>query len=148
MKPRKRNARLLAIGLGAVILAAAVFLVTSALRQSISYFLTPSELVQSTPPAGRKLSLGGMVEKGSVKRGKGLDVRFRVTDFKNTVTVHYDKVLPDLFREGQGVVAEGHLGRDGVFMASRVLAKHDEKYTPPPIARALKKAGMPAQAQQ
>jgi len=148
MKPKKRNTRLLAIGLGALALATAVFLVTSALRQSISYFFTPSELAQTAPPAGRKLSLGGMVEKGSVTRGKGLEVRFRVTDFKNTVTVRYDKVLPDLFREGQGVVAEGRLGPDGVFTASRVLAKHDEKYTPPPLARALKKSGMSAAAGQ
>ena len=148
MKPRKRNARLAAIAAGALALAGAAWLVTSALRQSIAYYSTPTEIAQNTPGPGRKLSLGGMVEKGSVKRGDGLNVNFQVTDFKHTVTVHYDKVLPDLFREGQGVVAEGHLARNGVFNATRVLAKHDEKYMPPQVARAVGKDGKGKNASQ
>jgi cytochrome c-type biogenesis protein CcmE len=138
MKPKKRNSRLLAIGLGGVLLIAAVYLVASALKQSISYFYTPTELAETTPSTHKKLSLGGMVEEGSVERGKGLDVQFRVTDFTHTVLVTYDKVLPDLFREGQGVVAEGTLNENGVFVAKRVLAKHDENYMPPQVARAIK----------
>ncbi len=140
MKPKKRNSRLFAIGLGGIALIAAVFLVTSALRQSISYFYSPTEIVEAKPTSDKKLSLGGMVEEGSIKRGVGLKVRFSVTDFENTVVVEYDKVLPDLFREGQGVVAEGALNESGVFIATRVLAKHDENYMPPQVARSLKPA--------
>ncbi|MDQ7018539.1 MAG: cytochrome c maturation protein CcmE [Robiginitomaculum sp.] len=138
MIPKKQNTRLLAIGVGGIALIGAVFLVASALKQSISYFYTPTELAQTPPSSHKKLSLGGMVEKGTVKRGEGLNVQFKVTDFNNTVLVQYDKVLPDLFREGQGVVAEGTFGENGVFHATRVLAKHDEKYMPPQVARALK----------
>ncbi len=138
MKPKKRNSRLMAIGLAGALLVAAAFLVTSALRQSISYFYSPTELAEQAPGPDKKLSLGGMVEEGSVSRGQGLQVQFSVTDFENTVLVHYDKVLPDLFREGQGVVAEGKLNEDGIFVATRVLAKHDENYMPPQVARALK----------
>jgi cytochrome c-type biogenesis protein CcmE len=138
VKPKKQNTRLLAIGLGGIALIGAVFLVASALKQSISYFYTPTELAESMPSSHKKLSLGGMVEKGTVKRGEGLNVQFVVTDFNNTVLVQYNKVLPDLFREGQGVVAEGTISKDGVFQATRVLAKHDEKYMPPQVARALK----------
>ncbi|PHS23838.1 MAG: cytochrome c maturation protein CcmE [Robiginitomaculum sp.] len=138
MIPKKQNTRLLAIGVGGIALIGAAFLVASALRQSISYFYTPTELAESMPSSHKKLSLGGMVEEGSVKRGDGLDVQFMVTDFNNTVLVHYDKVLPDLFREGQGVVAEGTIDKNGVFKATRILAKHDEKYMPPQVARALK----------
>ncbi len=140
MKPVKRNSRLLAIGIGAIALTAAVFLVMSALRQSIAYFYSPTELAEVRPQAGKKLSLGGMVENGSVQRGEGLDVQFLVTDFENSVLVKFDKVLPDLFREGQGVVAEGKLNVDGIFVADRVLAKHDENYMPPAVTRALEKA--------
>lgn len=140
MKPVKRNSRLLAIGIGALALTAAVFLVMSALRQSIAYFYSPTELAEVRPQAGKKLSLGGMVENGSVQRGEGLDVQFLVTDFENSVLVKFDKVLPDLFREGQGVVAEGKLNVDGIFVADRVLAKHDENYMPPAVTRALEKA--------
>jgi len=141
VKPKKRNSRLLAIGIGGVAIVGAVFLVMSALKQSIAYFYSPTELVETSPPETKKISLGGMVMDGSVKRGKGLNIEFTVTDFENTVTVKYDKVLPDLFREGQGVVAEGTLHKNGDFIATRVLAKHDENYMPPQVARAMKKNG-------
>ncbi|PHS23222.1 MAG: cytochrome c maturation protein CcmE [Robiginitomaculum sp.] len=140
MKPKKRNSRLLAIGAGGVALIGAVYLVSSALKQSIAYFYSPTELVETAPPETKKISLGGMVMDGSVKRGKGLNIEFAVTDFENTVIVKYDKVLPDLFREGQGVVAEGTLHKNGKFIATRVLAKHDENYMPPQVARAMKNA--------
>ncbi len=140
VKPQKRNTRLFAIGAGGVALIAAAFLVTSALKQSIAYFYSPTELLQTSVSSEKKISLGGMVEDGSVERGEGLQIQFRVTDFENSVLVEYNKVLPDLFREGQGVVADGSLNAEGVFIASRILAKHDENYMPPQVARAMKPA--------
>ncbi len=140
MIPKKRNARLFAIALFGLALSMAAYLVFSALRQNISFFYSPAELAQEAPGTARKLRLGGMVEKGSLERLDGLNVRFRVTDFKRSITVRYDKILPDLFREGQGVIAEGHLAQNGEFIASRVLAKHDENYMPPEVGKALDKA--------
>lgn len=144
MKPKNRNTRLINISIAAIVVTGAVYLVSSALKQSISYFYSPTEVVQNVASAQKtsfgekKISLGGMVEEGSVKRGEGLQISFRVTDFENSIIVEYDKVLPDLFREGQGVVAEGHLNAQGVFIASRILAKHDENYMPPAAERAMK----------
>ncbi|HEY4168422.1 MAG TPA: cytochrome c maturation protein CcmE, partial [Reyranella sp.] len=104
------------------------------------FFYSPTQVAEKHPGAGRRLRIGGLVEQGSVKKD-GQEVRFIVTDLKKTLPVVYRGLLPDLFREGQGVVAEGTLGADGVFTAREVLAKHDEKYMPPEVAKALKESG-------
>lgn len=132
----KKQARLygvLALLVGA---GAAAALVLSALSDNVSYFRTPTEVVSGSYPehaANRSFRLGGMVEKGSV-RHDGAAVTFQVTDFSKSLSVHYVGLLPDLFREGQGVIAEGHVDGQGVFQADRILAKHDEKYMPPELA--------------
>jgi len=131
----RKRARLYGVLLLLLGIGAATGLVLWALRDNVSYFRTPSEIVSGAYPerlSGRGLRLGGMVEKGSVKRD-GAVVTFRVTDFANSLSVHYEGLVPDLFREGQGVIAEGKMGSDGVFMAERILAKHDEKYMPPEL---------------
>jgi cytochrome c-type biogenesis protein CcmE len=136
---RKRR-RLLVVVLSLALLAVASGLILTAFRDSIVFFYTPSELTEKHVPAGRALRIGGLVEDGSVARD-GDVIRFRVTDLKSALPVTYKGILPDLFREGQGVVAEGTLGADGVFQARQVLAKHDETYMPPEVAEALKKSG-------
>ena len=121
----------------------AAALIVTALGKNVSYFRTPTELVSGTYPEkqnGHGLRLGGLVEKGSVTR-QGSTLSFRLTDMKNTVGVSYDGIVPDLFREGQGVIVEGKMGDSGIFQASLLLAKHDEKYVPPEIAQELKDAG-------
>jgi len=138
MKPKKRNQRLTILGLGSLVLVAALILAMSGLKDSISYFYAPTELLAEQYEADKKIRLGGMVEDGSFQRSDGLQVSFRITDFNESIPVVYSKILPDLFREGQGVIAEGVLRRDGVFVASRILAKHDEKYMPPEVAESLK----------
>ena len=130
-----------AIGLGVVALGAATALVLSAFEQNLVFFFTPSQVAAHEAPQGRTFRIGGMVEKGSVKR-EGVEVRFLVTDTAKTIPVLYSGALPDLFREGKGVVAQGQLGADGVFHAREVLAKHDENYMPPEAAHALEKAGL------
>jgi len=120
-------------------------LILTALRQNVSYFRTPTEIVSGAYPEkqnGRGFRLGGLVEKGSLTRAGGA-ISFRVTDMKNTLPVRYEGVVPDLFREGQGVVAEGKMDGAGVFQAAVLLAKHDEKYMPPEVAKELKDAGHP-----
>jgi cytochrome c-type biogenesis protein CcmE len=139
MRPKRKRLYLLLAGLAALGLAAA--LVLNAFQDSILFFYGPSDIAANKAPAGRALRLGGLVETGSVERGPGATVRFRVTDLKDAVPVVFTGLLPDLFREGQGVVAEGRLGPDGVFEATSVLAKHDERYMPPEVVEALKKAG-------
>ena len=136
-RKRRRLWILLACGLG---LGSATALTLLAFRDNLVFFLTPSDLASKAPAAGRLFRLGGLVEQGSVKKD-GQEVRFIVTDLKQTLPVVYRGLLPDLFREGQGVVAEGTLGADGVFAAREVLAKHDEKYMPPEVAKALKESG-------
>ena len=131
-----------AIGLGVVALCAAAALVLNAFEQNLVFFFTPSQVAAHEAPQGRTFRIGGMVEKGSVKR-EGVEVRFLVTDTAKTIPVLYSGALPDLFREGKGVVAQGQLGADGVFRAREVLAKHDENYMPPEAAEALKQAGTP-----
>ncbi len=123
-------------------LGGAVALVLMALEENIVFFYSPTELVEKDIDPGRRLRIGGLVEEGSVVRG-GADglIAFRVTDLSESVPVRYRGLLPDLFREGQGVVAEGMLGADGTFEASTILAKHDETYMPPEVAEALKKSG-------
>ena len=137
MTPKRRRLWLVVGSLGVLGVAAALAL--SALSDSIVFFYSPSQLEQKHVPVGRRFRIGGLVDNGSVH--KGSKVRFRVTDLKRSVEVVYRGILPDLFREGQGVVAEGTLGADGVFVAREVLAKHDEKYMPPEVAKALKESG-------
>ena len=136
---RKRR-RLAIVLAGMVLLSGAVALVLAALDQNLSYFYSPSDIAEA--PRGRPIRLGGLVEEDSVERQTdGVTVTFRVTDLANSIAVSYRGLLPDLFREGQGVITEGTLGPDGVFVAREVLAKHDETYMPREVADALKKAG-------
>jgi cytochrome c-type biogenesis protein CcmE len=143
MKPRRK--RLAWIVAGVAVLATAVGLVLYALSSNIVFFFTPSQVAANEAPQGRAFRVGGLVEDGSVRRN-GLDVSFRITDNARTIPVVYRGTLPDLFKEGKGVVAQGAVGPDGVFKASEVLAKHDENYMPPEAAEALKKAGHPMQS--
>jgi cytochrome c-type biogenesis protein CcmE len=138
----RKQKRLVVIGGGLSILGAAAGLVLFALRQEIVFFRTPSDLTEMHVAAGTRLRLGGLVEKGSLVRGKGTDVTFAVTDMIKTVKVSYTGILPDLFREEQGVVAEGALAADGSFAADTVLAKHDENYMPKDVADSLKAKGV------
>ncbi len=139
---RKRR-RLYFVAAGMVTLGFAAALVLTALEDSIVFFYSPSQLAEKLPSPDRRVRIGGLVAEGSVKRdADGLTVRFVVTDNAHTVPVRFRGVLPDLFREGQGVVAEGRMGADGRFSADEVLARHDETYMPPEVADALKKAGM------
>jgi cytochrome c-type biogenesis protein CcmE len=140
MTRKQRRAVLIGTSLG--VLALAVGLVLAALRDSIVFFYTPSEVAEKHLNAGKRFRLGGLVEDGSLRRREGTTVSFVVTDKRATLPVTYTGVLPDLFREGQGVVAEGMLNADGVFHADSVLAKHDEKYMPPEVAKKLKEQGV------
>jgi cytochrome c-type biogenesis protein CcmE len=124
---------------GLAALGAATALVLMAFQENLVFFFTPSQVAAQEAPLGRTFRIGGMVEKGSVKRD-GVEVRFVVTDTAKTIPVVYRGALPDLFREGKGVVAQGQLGADGVFRAREVLAKHDENYMPPEAAHAVEKA--------
>jgi cytochrome c-type biogenesis protein CcmE len=124
------------------VLGLALGLVLFALRDNIVFFYGPSELAQKVPKAGQRLRIGGLVKQGSLVRQGDQTVRFAVTDTKQDIEVTYRGMLPDLFREGQGVVAEGTLGVDKVFHASSILAKHDERYMPGDVADALKKQGV------
>ena len=137
MKPRHKRLAAIAAGLAALGVAAA--LVLSAFQKNLVFFFTPSQVAAHEAPLGRSFRIGGMVEQGSVKRD-GVEVRFMVTDTARTIPVVYSGPLPDLFREGKGVVAQGQLGADGVFRAREVLAKHDENYMPPEAAEAVKRA--------
>jgi cytochrome c-type biogenesis protein CcmE len=130
------------IGVAVAVLSLAAVLVMFAFQDSIVFFRTPSDVAEGKIATGQRFRLGGLVEQGSVKRGDGAKVSFSVTDTLKTVPVSYEGVLPDLFREGQGVVAEGVLGKDGAFTADSVLAKHDENYMPPEVAKALKEKGV------
>jgi cytochrome c-type biogenesis protein CcmE len=140
MTRKQRRAILIGTCLG--VLALAVGLVLMALRDSIVFFYTPSEVAEKQLDTGQRFRLGGLVENGSLKRGEGTTISFVVTDKRATLPVTYTGVLPDLFREGQGVVAEGALTSEGVFHADSVLAKHDEKYMPPEVAKKLKEQGV------
>jgi cytochrome c-type biogenesis protein CcmE len=138
---KTRHKRIIAIGVGVVALGAATALVLSAFQENLVFFFTPSQVANHEAPQGRTFRIGGMVEKGSVQRqGDGVTVRFVVTDTAKSIPVAYRGSLPDLFREGKGVVAQGQLGPDGIFQAREVLAKHDENYMPPEAAEAVKRA--------
>lgn len=139
MKPRHKRLAMIAGGVAALGVAAA--LVLSAFEKNLVFFFTPSQVAANEAPQGRTFRIGGLVEPGSVKRqADGVTVRFVVTDTAKSIPVAYRGILPDLFREGKGVVTQGRLGPDGVFQASEVLAKHDENYMPPEAAEALKQA--------
>ena len=140
--PRTRKQRrLVLIGGALAVLAAAIALMLSAFRDSIVFFNSPSDVLERHVGPGTRIRLGGLVKNGSVVRSDGLQVRFDVTDGKAEIPVAYHGVLPDLFREGQGVVAEGKLDGSGTFDADTILAKHDETYMPKEVADALKKSG-------
>ena len=142
MKPRHKRMAAIAVGVAALGIVAA--LVLTAFEKNLVFFFTPSQVVANEAPQGRTFRIGGMVEKGSVRRqADGVTVQFVITDTARTVPVTYRGPLPDLFREGKGVVAQGQLGADGVFQAREVLAKHDENYMPPEAAEALQRAGHP-----
>jgi cytochrome c-type biogenesis protein CcmE len=139
MKPRHKRLTLIALGLAALAIAAG--LVLNAFRSNLVFFFTPTQVAASEAPLGRSFRIGGLVEQGSVQReGDGVSVRFIVTDTAKSIPVVYSGILPDLFREGKGVVAQGKLGSDGVFHAEQVLAKHDENYMPPEAADAVERA--------
>jgi cytochrome c-type biogenesis protein CcmE len=137
----RKQRRLVLIGAGLGVLAVALALVLSALRDSIVFFNSPSDVAEKHVAAGARIRLGGLVRPGSLVRGDNLKIRFEVTDGKTKLPVTYQGVLPDLFREGQGVVAEGALDPGGVFNADTILAKHDETYMPKEVADALRKSG-------
>ncbi len=133
-----RKKRLIMVAVIVVGMGIATALILTAFEKNLMYFYSPSEVIAGDAPAGRKFRVGGLVVDGSVQRiADGLTVQFTVTDTVHEVTVVYDGILPDLFREGQGIIAHGRIRDDGVFEASEVLAKHDENYMPPEVASAL-----------
>jgi cytochrome c-type biogenesis protein CcmE len=141
MKPRHRRFAWIAAGLA--VLGVAVALVLNAFQSNLVFFFSPTDVVENKAPQGRTFRIGGLVEEKSVRR-EGVTVRFNVTDTAKTIPVVYTGILPDLFKEGKGVVAQGKLGSDGVFTASEVLAKHDENYMPPEAADAVNRAHIDA----
>ena len=146
MKPRHK--RFIFIGLGLLALAVASMLILNAFQSNLVFFFTPTQVANGEVPQGRGFRIGGMVEDGSLTReGDGLTVHFVMTDMAKRVPVTFKGILPDLFKEGKGAVAQGQLGADGIFLASEVLAKHDENYMPPEAAEALAKAKAAAGAQ-
>ena len=141
MKPHRRK-RLTIVVFIAVGLSVAVGLTLYALSQNIDLFYTPTQIANGEVAPGQRIRVGGMVREGSyIKAGDSLKVQFDTTDFVNSVPIHYEGILPDLFREGQGVVVEGSLNSAGMFQASRVLAKHDENYMSPEVKAAMEAAG-------
>jgi cytochrome c-type biogenesis protein CcmE len=137
----RKQQRLILVIAALVLLGGASGLVLFALSDSVAFFVTPSDIATGKAEADKRFRLGGLVVDGSIERDDSM-VQFRLTDQANEVVVRYQGILPDLFREGQGIVAQGTLGADGVFVASEVLAKHDESYMPPEVAEALKQAGV------
>jgi cytochrome c-type biogenesis protein CcmE len=139
MKTRHKRIAFIALGLAGLSIAA--FLVTNAFKNNLVFFFSPSQIASKEAPIGRNFRVGGLVEKGSIKRDNdGLTVQFSVTDTAKSVPVVYKGILPDLFKEGRGCVATGRLGSDGIFHADEVLAKHDENYMPPEAGKAIDKA--------
>jgi cytochrome c-type biogenesis protein CcmE len=140
MMPRARRQRLIFVGVVLAGVAAAATLAFLAIGENMLYFFSPSQIRAGEAPTGQALRVGGLVVEGSVARGEGLTIRFDLTDGAEVITVAYEGILPDLFREGQGIVAMGRLAGDGLFTADEVLAKHDENYMPPEVAEAIKMA--------
>ena len=138
----RKQRRGILIGSGVGILSIAAVMVMFALKNSVVFFHTPSDILEKKVAAGQRIRLGGLVSNGSLKRGQGLAVKFTVTDTLKDIPVEYNNVLPDLFREGQGVVAEGKLDAAGTFQADSVLAKHDENYMPKEVAQSLEARGV------
>jgi cytochrome c-type biogenesis protein CcmE len=146
MKPRHK--RFVLVGVGVAGLALSASLVLSAFQKNLVFFFTPSQVVANEAPVGKSFRVGGLVEKGSIKRETdGLTVHFVVTDTAKSIPVVYRGILPDLFKEGKGVVTQGKVGPDGLFRADEVLAKHDENYMPPAAQDALNQATAKAAAQ-
>lgn len=139
MTPRQR--RMILVGLILAGVAGAVFLALTAFQKNLLYFYTPSQVAAGEAPRDYTFRVGGLVVQGSVKRAEGVEVRFEVTDGAATVPVVFSGILPDLFREGQGIISIGKINPQGVFEASEVLAKHDENYMPPEVGDALVKSG-------
>jgi cytochrome c-type biogenesis protein CcmE len=139
MKPKHQ--RLVFLGVAVAMIAGATALILNTFQDSIVFFYSPSDVITKHPEAGKAIRIGGLVEKGTVQHPSAQEVTFTTTDYKNTLTVRYKGELPALFREGQGVVAEGALEQDGSFTATKILAKHDENYMPPEVARAIKDSG-------
>ena len=138
---KTRHKRMGFIGLGVAGLGIAAALVLNAFQKNLVFFFSPSQVVAKEAPVGRNFRIGGLVEKGTLKRDNdGLTLRFTVSDTVNNIPVVYKGILPDLFKEGRGCVAQGHVGNDGVFYAESVLAKHDENYMPPEAAESIEKA--------
>jgi cytochrome c-type biogenesis protein CcmE len=147
MRARHKRLALVAAGVAAIGLAATLIL--NAFRSNLVFFYSPSQVAANEAPVGRSFRIGGMVEEGSLQRGPdGVTVRFVVTDTAKSIPVAYKGILPDLFKEGKGVVAQGQLEADGVFRAAEVLAKHDENYMPPEAADAVEKARKAEQESQ
>ncbi|WP_417518758.1 cytochrome c maturation protein CcmE [Minwuia sp.] len=138
MRPKRQ--RLMLVLLGVLFVSAAVGASLMALNEELDVFRSPTQVVEEGFDTGKRFRIGGLVEDGTVER-EGIVTRFDVTDGAHSVTVAYDKILPDLFREGQGIIALGELNAQGQFVAQEVLAKHDENYMPPEVADALKKSG-------
>src|SRR5450631_1316634 len=137
----RKQRRLILIGGSVGVLSLAVVLVLNALSGSIVFFNSPTDVAEKHLTAGTRIRVGGLVKPGSLQRGDNLQVRFEVTDGKSDIPVRYQGITPDLFREGQGVIAEGKLETGGIFVADTVLAKHDERYMPREVVDALKKTG-------
>lgn len=145
MSLRPRHKRLLLLAGALAALGIAMMLVLSAFRKNLVFFFTPTQVLAGEAPRGQSLRIGGLVENGTLQRqADGVTVSFVVTDLAHKVTVNYRGILPDLFKEGKGVVAQGRLNADHVFVADQVLAKHDENYMPPEAAEALRKGALAA----
>jgi cytochrome c-type biogenesis protein CcmE len=137
----RKQRRLILIGSSLGVLAFAVALILTSLRESIVFFNSPTDIADNKAAPGKRVRLGGMVKMGSVARGDNMQIRFEVTDGNKDIPVDYRGIVPDLFREGQGVIAEGHIEPGGTFKAETVLAKHDENYMPREIVETLKRQG-------
>ena len=135
---KRRHKRIIFIACSLAALGLATWLVLGAFRNNLVFFFSPTQIATKEAPVGRTFRIGGLVENGSMKRDQdGLTIRFTVTDTANTIPVVYKGILPDLFKEGRGCVAQGRVGSDGVFYADQIMAKHDENYMPPEAAKAL-----------
>ncbi|RLU00491.1 cytochrome c maturation protein CcmE [Ketobacter sp.] len=142
MNPKRKQRLVIVLGV-LVAVASATGLITFALRENINLFFTPTEIAEGKAPLERRIRVGGLVVPGSVKRGEELEVSFDLTDNAQQITVRYAGILPDLFREGQGIIAHGKLIGGTLVEADEVLAKHDENYVPPEVQEAIEKAGHP-----
>ena len=143
MNPKRKQRLFIILGIVFGVSVAAA-LIGVALKENINLFFTPTQVAAGEAPVGRTIRVGGLVVEGSLNRTDGLNVSFEVTDQAKSTTIHFDGILPDLFREGQGIIALGQIGTDGRFVAEEVLAKHDEEYMPPEVKDAIEKAGHPS----